>query len=113
MKLSIVIVSFMLLLKRSIVLADCDPTNQPQNYCCPSTLGHVTIASGVTSIPDYAFSIPGIRGCSTLASITIPDTVTTIGVHAFTDCYQLSSVDLGQGVQTLNTAAFFTLWFSY
>jgi hypothetical protein len=41
----------------------------------------------VTKIRDYAFSF-----CSSLSSVTIPDSVTGIGDYAFVECYRLNSV---------------------
>ena len=72
MKLFIIIASFNLLLKHSAVLAaTCDPNI---SNCCPVSPGPVTIAATVTSIPSNAFYT-----CSTLNSITIPNSVTTLG----------------------------------
>ena len=47
----------------------------------------VTIPNSVTSIGDWAFA-----GCSSLTSITIPESVTSIGAHAFEDCTSLTSI---------------------
>ena len=41
----------------------------------------VVFGDNVTIIPDYAFA-----HCQSVRSITIPDSVTTIGYEAFTDC---------------------------
>jgi hypothetical protein len=51
-----------------------------------SSLTSVTIPDSVTEIGRYAFG-----GCS-LTSVTIPDSVTTIGYNAFYDCSSLTSV---------------------
>ena len=48
----------------------------------------VTIPNSVTSIGDYAF-----YGCYGLTSITIPNSVTSIGNWAFCNCYGLTSVE--------------------
>ncbi len=58
--------------------------NMRSNYA----VGEVTIPNGVTSIGDYAF-----YGCESLASITIPDSVTNIG-SAFFDCTSLTSIEV-------------------
>ncbi len=55
-------------------------------YECYS-LTSITIPNSVTSIGPNAFT-----DCSSLASITIPNSVTFIGGFAFSPCYQLTSV---------------------
>ena len=47
----------------------------------PSTIKTLTLGNEVEAIPDYAFS-----GCRSLASITIPESVTSIGSSAFYGC---------------------------
>ena len=49
----------------------------------------ITIPDSVGSIGDWAFS-----GCSGLTSITIPDSVTSIGYHAFFKCSGLISITI-------------------
>ena len=52
-----------------------------------SSVTSVTIGNSVTSIGDYAFST-----CSSLTSVTIPISVTSIGDWAFLGCSSLTSV---------------------
>ena len=47
------------------------------------------------------------RDCTTLTSITIPDSVTSIGVYAFSSCRGLTSIVIPEGVTTIGTSAFF------
>ena len=55
--------------------------------CCPSGKTSITIPNSVTSIGDYAF-----RYCSSLTSITIPNSITSIGNYAFLGCSSLTSI---------------------
>ena len=64
-------------------------------------LTSVTIGNSITSIGDYAFI-----GCQSLASITIGTGVTTIGTNAFDHCDGLKEVTLPASVTSLNQGAF-------
>ena len=46
------------------------------------------------------------RGCSSLTSITIPDSVTSIGERAFDGCSSLTSRTIGNGVISIGEKAF-------
>ena len=61
----------------------------------------VTIANGVTSIGNYAFS-----KCSNLTSIEIPSSVTSIGSYAFYNCSSLTSINIPEGVTSIGEGAF-------
>lgn len=64
-----------------------------------STLASIIIPDSVTSIGEYAFYQ------TSLNSITIPDSVTSIGSYAFNACTNLASIDLGSGVVTIGGSA--------
>ena len=70
-------------------------------YNC-SGLTSVTIPDSVTSIGSSAFS-----GCSSLTSVTIPDSVTSIGSSAFSGCSGLTSATIPDSVTSIGSSAFF------
>ena len=64
-------------------------------------LKNIIIPNSVTSIGEYAFS-----NCTNLESIIIPDSVTTIGSKAFSECTNLESVVLSQNIDSLKPHTF-------
>ena len=71
------------------------------NSFAPAGLTEYTIPDSVTSIGELAFS-----ECSSLTSITIPDSVTSIGNNAFFYCSSLASVTIPDGVTSIGERAF-------
>ncbi len=71
-------------------------------YIPAAIQGAVTIANGVTSVRDRAFS-----GRSGLTSITIPGSVTSIGFGAFSNCSGLTSITIPSGVTSIGHEAFY------
>ena len=61
----------------------------------------VTIPNSIITIGKGAF-----YSCPLLSSVTIPSSVTTIGESAFYECLQLSSVVIGDNVTSIGTYAF-------
>lgn len=61
----------------------------------------VSIPNSVTSIGDAAFA-----SCHTLTSINIPDSVTSIGDYAFTDCTSLETIIIPNSVTSIGSSAF-------
>lgn len=66
-----------------------------------SKLQSITIPESVTTIGDYAFN-----DCSGLTSVTIPDGVTTVGGYSFGGCSGLISLTIGNSVETIYSGAF-------
>ena len=68
---------------------------------CRPMATSVTIPNSVTSIGDYAF-----MGCSSLTSVSIPNSVTSIGRQAFFECISLTSVSIPNSVTFIGNYAF-------
>ncbi len=70
--------------------------------CCPAgKTGSLSIPNSVTSIGDRAF-----YSCYNLTSVTIGNSVTSIGDGAFSYCDGLISVTIGNSVTSIGTLAF-------
>ena len=70
------------------------------SYC--SGLITITIPDSVTSIGSSAFS-----GCGRLTTITIPDSVTSIDGYTFSGCSSLTSITIPDSVTSIGNYAFF------
>ncbi len=66
-----------------------------------SSLQSVSIPDSVTSIEEYAFEY-----CSSLQSVSIPNSVTNIGEYAFYNCSSLTSVSIPDSVTSIEEYAF-------
>ena len=69
-------------------------------YGC-SSLTSVTIPNSVTYIAWYAFV-----NCSSLTSVTIPNSVTSIEYNTFSGCSSLTSIDIPNSVTSIRDGAF-------
>jgi uncharacterized repeat protein (TIGR02543 family) len=66
-----------------------------------TTITSITISDSVTSIGAYAF-----YGCTGLTSVTIPNSVTAIGNYTFYGCSSLTSITLPNDVTTISDFTF-------
>jgi hypothetical protein len=67
-----------------------------------SSLTNVTIPNSVTTIGIYAFS-----ECTNLTSVTIPNSVTNLGLGVFYECPSLTSVTIPNSVTSIGEAVFY------
>jgi len=77
-----------------------------QNTSIPVSLKTIIITrgnsiTGGNSIPSFAF-----EGCASLTSVTIPDSVTSIGSRAFFNCSGLTSITIPNNVTNIGQEAF-------
>lgn len=81
------------------VLYNKDKTNL---LVCPPKKENIIIPYGVKIIREFAFS-----GCVDMVDrITIPESVETIGIHAFAYCSGLQSINIPNGVKTIHSYTF-------
>ena len=71
-------------------------------YLNGALITDLVIPNSVTSIGNYAFS-----NCSGLTSVTIPNSVTSIGSDAFRGCSGLKSVTIPNSVTSIGSGAFY------
>ena len=67
---------------------------------CRNLGGELVLPEGLVSIGACAFQKTG------LSSVTLPETVESLGINAFTDCSQLTEISLPDGLQTIGDYAF-------
>ena len=61
----------------------------------------IVIPSSVDGIPVTQIAANAFKGKQKITSITVPDSVTSIGNYAFYDCISLTELNLGKGVKTI------------
>ncbi len=86
---------------QTVVITSGESIDKKAFYDC-SVLKSITISETVTSIGDNAFC-----GCKALTNIKIPDSVTSIGEQAFYSCDLLTNAIIGNGVATIGERAFY------
>ncbi len=66
-----------------------------------ATIASCSINANAKFIYTSAF-----EGCTALTSVTVPDSITSIGSYAFRDCTSLNSITIPEGVASIGTRAF-------
>ena len=67
-----------------------------------SSITSISIPESVTSIEDNTFAY-----CSNLSSITLPESVTQIGREAFRECKHLITIRIPKSVTSIGSAVFY------
>ena len=65
----------------------------------------ISLPNSVETIGDYAFA-----QCFSLTNITIPNSVTSIGQYAFQSCQAATTVTIGSSVTSIASGAFYGCW---
>lgn len=68
---------------------------------CPQTKQEISIANTVTTIGDHAF-----RGCSQIKNISIPESTTSYGRYAFYGCSSLQSIRIPESMTKIGLRTF-------
>lgn len=93
----------------SVIDGDADFTMHPDTKCFAADvfaeqmgLKSITLAEGVTVIPDGAFF-----GCLSLSEVNLSDKTVEIGAYAFAFCRMLESIDLPETLTRIGSSAFY------
>ena len=70
------------------------------------TKGSITIPSVLGGCPVACIRKDAFTGCTQLTSLTIPDSVKSIGSRAFDGCINLTSIGIGGGLANVGEGAF-------
>ena len=80
---------------------DEEPYYYKGDIVIPATVDYDGVTYTVTMIDQYAFQYN-----DSVTSITLPNTIKTIGSEAFRDCYQLASINFPEGLEEIYGYAF-------
>ena len=73
----------------------------PDFFVAGSKITSITIPNSVITIGSSAFS-----GCTSLSDVTIPNSVTSIGGSAFANCSGLTSIDFPNNITSIGNSTF-------
>lgn len=75
-------------------------------YVNPLFPEEVVLPQTIEGYPVTAIGMTAFSNCTNITSITIPDTVKTIGEKAFYSCYKLQKVTLPKGLTSMGAGVF-------
>jgi hypothetical protein len=73
----------------------------PKKFLCNSKIDSITIPNSIKTIGEKAFN-----SCHKLTFVSIPDSVSFIGMGAFGRCSRLETVSIGEGLKRIDKGAF-------
>lgn len=68
---------------------------------------HLIVPESIENMPVISIGHTAFQNCSSLQSVTIPDSVEKIGAFAFDECINLEKVILEKGVKEIDTNVFY------
>ena len=74
--------------------------------CRMPAVGEIIIPNSFKGLPVTAINYLGFANCGKLTHVTIPDTVTEIGIEAFQSCDSLKSIEIPDSVVSIGQSAF-------
>lgn len=87
---------------KGVITFEKDLTSIPEYAFYKTDLVSVTIPNSVTSIGNSAFG-----GCTSLSNVSISNSLTTIGNRVFGSCASLSSITIPNNVKGIGPGMFF------
>lgn len=72
---------------------------------CPKSVQSFEIPSKIENLP-VTHLVDAFSSCTSLTSITIPDSITSIGTSAFQNCTSLTSITIPDSVTSIGDSAF-------
>ena len=84
------------------------PTKNTAMPWYQTTVGvEIDIASGISAIGFAAFADGGVDNINHITSVTVPGTVKTFDLYVFSGCSNMTSIELGEGIEDMGGTAFF------
>ena len=74
--------------------------------CLTSATGAMDIPDTIDGLPVVKIASEAFKSCNQITSMTMPNTITTIGSYCFFNCDNMESIQLSTGLSTLSTALF-------
>lgn len=84
-----------------------DGTGYIVTDCDTSTTGDIVVPQKYNDLPVVEIGYQAFYNCDNLASIIIPNSVTSIGRYAFAECDTLAFITLSEGVVSIDDYAFY------